>query len=387
MRLIKIKDDCRYFDGSRPCRMNKLKGYECAGCPSYKKYKERILIIKLDATGDVLRTTSIVPKIKEKFPFSFVVWITKPGSAELVASNPDIDRVLDYADTGLLSRLQVEEWDYVYNLDNSHSSAALAALAKAKQKRGFVLSDKGVITPLDRGSQKWLMAASFDKVKKENSVSYQEIIYGICGFHPPVRRPCLFLSPELLKWADTLVDGVLPKKKNRFPAVGINTGSGGRWPKKMLDVASIIRLIKEILKSGPDANIILLGGESEREKNDNIAKAVNSNKVINIGSNYSILQFGAIINKCDVILCADTLALHIASALNIPVVAVFGPTSSSEIYDYDGLILKMDSGIKCLCCYNDCNKRDNCMSLLSCTRIIENINKQINYGKNNRKIR
>lgn len=378
MPEIKIKDKCRFFDGSRPCRMNKEVGCECPNCDSYSKYKEKILIIKLDAIGDVLRTTCILKKIRERLPSSFIAWVTKPESIPLLSTNPDIDRVIDYSDMELFGRLQVQEWDYVYNLDNTHSAAALASLAKAKTKKGFFLSKHGIITPTNEAARRWLEMAVFDKAKRENLRSYQEIIYEICGFRPPISKPDLFLPQEVIKWADNLLNKFFTDRKNKPVVIGINTGSGTRWPKKMLDRKGIIQVIKALLKEDPDWRITLLGGLGEAEKNSSIVKAVNSKRVINIGCNYSVLEFSAIIQKCNVVLTADTLALHIASALEVPAVALFGPTSLNEIYDYNGLILKMATHLGCLTCYGDCNSPNNCMSLFPILRIVANIKKQIN---------
>lgn len=377
--MTKIRNNCRFFDGSKPCIMNKKYGFACSDCDSYSKYNKRILIIKLDAIGDVLRTTCILVKIKEQFPFSFIAWITKPESIELLSSNPNIDRVIDYNDAGLLARLHIEEWDYVYSLDNAHSSAALASFTKAKIKKGFLLSKHGIITPTNTAALKWLTMAVFDRAKKENLKSYQEIMYGICGFASPISKPNLTIAQSIIQWVDKLFCDFLPGIEDKPIIIGVNTGSGSRWSKKMLDEENIIKVIRELLEDNSEYYIILLGGPDEREKNNNIAKMVKSERVINIGCNYSILQFSAIIKKCNVILTGDTLALHIASALDVPVAALFGPTSSNEIYDYDGLILKMRTQIECLGCYNDCNKSDNCMNLFSINQIIENIKKQINY--------
>lgn len=94
-----INKDCRFFKGSQPCIYNKTVGFECTICPEYKRRGESVLIIKLDAIGDVLRTTCIVPKIKEQFPESYLTWITRPESMELLLSNPEINEVWDYDNT------------------------------------------------------------------------------------------------------------------------------------------------------------------------------------------------------------------------------------------------------------------------------------------------
>lgn len=374
----KIRYDCRFFDGSRPCAQNKQEASECPDCISYSRYKERILIIKLEAIGDVLRTTCILPKIKEKFPLSFVAWVTKPESTELISSNPGIDRVFDYNDIWSFNRLQLEEWDYVFNFDNSCSAAALTSLVKAKTKKGFLLSKKGVMTPSGKAALKWLTMASFDKEKKVNTESYQKIMYEICGFLPPIQKPVLSLSEEIIAWAKSLFKRLTSKKDGNAVFVGINTGSGRRWPKKMPDEKAIIKIIRLLLKSEPDWRIILLGGPQEKEKNKRIAKAVHSRLVIDIGCNHSLLRFSAIIGNCDAILAGDTLALHIASALSVPAVALFGPTSINEVYGYNGLIRKMALKRDCLCCYADCDKPDNCMSGFGAREIAGELKKQIN---------
>ncbi len=56
-----LKLDCRYYKGEKPCKFNRL----CKGCSHYEPMGKRILIIKLGATGDVLRTTPILKPLKE----------------------------------------------------------------------------------------------------------------------------------------------------------------------------------------------------------------------------------------------------------------------------------------------------------------------------------
>jgi len=63
-----LKPDCRHFPGDRPCRCNKESGRTCDDCPDYKTAGTQILIIKLAALGDVLRTTVILPGIIVKWP-------------------------------------------------------------------------------------------------------------------------------------------------------------------------------------------------------------------------------------------------------------------------------------------------------------------------------
>ena len=60
MKITDVKYDCKYFRGGIPCKPNKLKGKVCASCDEFKAISKRILIIKLGAIGDVIRTTPLV---------------------------------------------------------------------------------------------------------------------------------------------------------------------------------------------------------------------------------------------------------------------------------------------------------------------------------------
>src|SRR6202011_2462167 len=54
-----INHRCRHYRASRPCVFNKADGSECPACHHVSEYQERILFIKLDAIGDVLRSASL----------------------------------------------------------------------------------------------------------------------------------------------------------------------------------------------------------------------------------------------------------------------------------------------------------------------------------------
>ena len=65
---MNYKADCLHFKGHIPCKPHKESGYHCENCPSYTPVSKRILIIKLGAIGDVIRTTPLVVKFKLLYP-------------------------------------------------------------------------------------------------------------------------------------------------------------------------------------------------------------------------------------------------------------------------------------------------------------------------------
>ena len=69
-----VRQDCVFFRGSIPCVPNKQTGAVCTTCDVYRPVSKRILIIKLGALGDVIRTTPLVVKFRKEFPIA-----TLPG--------------------------------------------------------------------------------------------------------------------------------------------------------------------------------------------------------------------------------------------------------------------------------------------------------------------
>ncbi|HVO76072.1 MAG TPA: hypothetical protein VMT35_18755, partial [Ignavibacteriaceae bacterium] len=85
MKLKDVKIDCRFLRGDIPCKPNKLYGVHCVDekgkdCSYYDPIKEKILIIKLGAIGDVIRTTPLLERIKKDYPKAKIFWLTKAPS-------------------------------------------------------------------------------------------------------------------------------------------------------------------------------------------------------------------------------------------------------------------------------------------------------------------
>ena len=71
-----VKTDCRYYKGYIPCKPHKKEGVHCDNCKYYDPIKQRFLIIKLAAIGDVIRTTPLLHKLKKEFPNAEINWLT-----------------------------------------------------------------------------------------------------------------------------------------------------------------------------------------------------------------------------------------------------------------------------------------------------------------------
>ena len=69
--------DCFHFRGDVPCAPHKRAGVHCDGCPEFRARAGRILLVKLGAAGDVIRTTPLLRPLRREFPRHRLTWITQ----------------------------------------------------------------------------------------------------------------------------------------------------------------------------------------------------------------------------------------------------------------------------------------------------------------------
>ncbi len=365
-----LKTDCKHFPGDRPCVFNKTEGVMCDDCPHYRVNSFSILIIKLDAVGDVLRTTCILHGLKARYPDSEITWVTRQSSIPLFENNRLVDRVLVYESTEAILSTAVQQFDLLINLDAARDSAALASRVQSAQKRGFGLDSKGHVSPFNTEAVRWLEMGAFDQKKKANVLSYQDLMLEICGLGGSPKDIVLPLSDAEKAFAEDFARRhSLGTGKIR---IGINTGASPRWQYKKWTEEGFVALLKLILQK-TDWTVLLYGGPHEVERNAHLA-SIDRKKIIDTGTGNTLRQFFALVSLCDVFFTGDTMGVHVATALKKKIVAYVGPTSAAEIDAYGGQVTKIQSDLDCLVCYKPrCDFNPNCMNSLSAERMFSAI--------------
>ncbi len=324
----------------------------------------RILIVKTSALGDVLRTTSILPGLVERYPDAKITWVTASEARDLVAHHPLVARVetvdlLVPASLDLVgARLAREDWDLVLSFDDEEPVCRLATRVAGRARSGAFLDDAGRRYYTD-DVEPWfgmgLLArdglAAADARKRANGRSHAEIFASMLGVRPG--RPELPVDAESLAHAASRLD--LATRRARGPVIGLNTGAGGRWPTKAIAVERCIELVAELQRRRRGAvGFVLFGGEEEARRNHEIAAGVRElyprPDLVDTGLANPITEFAALISCCDLVVTSDSLGMHVAIARAIPVVAFFAPTSAAEI-DLFGLGEKVVSTAPDYCSY------------------------------------
>ncbi len=373
-----IAFDCRYFLGDRPCKWHKATGTLCT-CEHYRPIGERILIIKLDAMGDVLRTTALLPALAAAHPDAAIAWITRRESLPLLGRNPYLSEMIEYGPDAL-AQLQARVFDRVINLDAGKASAALASLANAKRKDGFVLSASGFVEPTNAAARRWLELGVFDDLKRQGRKTYQEWMLEILGLSGAPHRYVLELGEDERERGRMRLER-LGVDLSR-PVIGLNTGAGGRWELKRWREDGYLDLVERLARKH-DVQFVLLGGPEERERNRRLASQ-SGVPLFDSGSDNPVRHFAAIVAACDVVVCGDTLAMHLSLALGRRTIVLFGPTSSAEIEMY-GLGEKIVPAMDCLACYKTtCDFVPNCMDLITTGMVEAAVERQFQQALANR---
>jgi ADP-heptose:LPS heptosyltransferase len=356
-----IHTDCKYYKGSMPCDFHKKDGRLCESCPDYSKVGTRILIVKLAAVGDVLRTTSILGALVKKYSSTQISWITRLSAAPLLVGNPLIDRVLT-AESNYLEYLRNERFDVGICLDADPLSATIHSIATCDERFGFVSDQKGSVQPANELAVEWWLMGLHDQKKKANRKTYQQIMHEVCSLPLPTERPQIFLNGNAAQFGKNFLH--LHHLNGKTKILGINTGGGARWQYKKWTFEGYVGLIKLLHAAHPDVGILLLGGPEEVELNARILEDA-GDSVVDGGCTNSLTEFASLVNTVDVLLTSDSLAMHIGVALKKSTVVLVGPTSPWELDVFgNGKILHSD--IECLACYLPrCDKTVTCMNTLS----------------------
>jgi ADP-heptose:LPS heptosyltransferase len=368
-----VSYDCRFFQGDRPCIWHKREKVICQ-CGHYRAVGKRLLVIKLDAVGDVLRTTCILPVLKRQWPDCTVAWITHPDSIPLLRNNPYIQEVISSGPDALL-QLAVRKFDIVIALDAGRTSASLASLARAKEKIGFVLHESGFVTATNPAAEDWLRMGIFDDLKVANRRTYQEIMCSILGLPTAGMAYVLELSDKEITAARSRLEGMgIDCNK---PIVGIHTGGGGRWRFKQWNASGFRELIPQIVnEAGDNVQVLLFGGPLERELNRALREELDIT-LFDAGCDNELREFAALVKHCTVVLSGDSLAMHVALAVGSRVVVLFGPTSHAEI-ELFGQGEKVIPDLNCLVCYKeDCDFVPNCMDSISVDAVKQALFRQL----------
>ena len=280
----------------------------------------KILIIHTAFIGDIVLSTPLIQKLKDLYPKSEIDYLTLPTNQSVLYNNPNLNEIILYDKKGkdkgikgflrILKILKQKKYDYAVIPHRFIKSILLAKLAKISDIVGFDVAT---------GSSLLDKKVHYDMKKHEverllNLVEYE-------GEKIPVR---IYPAKENFVKIEKMLknSGYTGKKEQKL----ILVAPGSQRPEKMWPIEKYREII-ERLKKNKNYFIGITGSKSEKELPLNFEKDKN---VIDFRGEISLVEFGALISKADVVVGNDSSPIHIASGFEKPfVIGIFGPGKRS----------------------------------------------------------
>lgn len=332
----------------------------------------RILVRGTNWLGDAVMTTPALWRLREKFPNHYIALLTPEKLKDLWLNHPSVSEVISFSQTesifAVAKKLRMKNFDEALVLPNSPRSAIEVFLARIPRRlgysrpwRNFFLTQ--AIAP--RGEAVKMHKRSVSEIKK------------LIAQHSPAKDgsgrfpQCAHQSLEYLHLAKVMgasAEAIPPKlfvtsgetetaaRKFRLeqlprPIVGLNAGAeygpAKRWP-----VERFIAAVKEV-RSRMNCGWILFGGKYDVPLAGQIESAVGG-AVLNMAGKTSLRELMSLLKCCRVFLTNDTGPMHVAAALGVPMVAIFGSTSpelTGPMPASDSLLKIVGSNAPCSPCF------------------------------------
>ena len=282
---------------------------------------DKILVIRVDGIGDLLNSTPAISLLRENYPSAEITVLARPLNAPVLIGNPDVDRILTFARDGecrsLKARLQFyrklrrEQFQLVVAMQTAMWSHLVAFLSGAPHRLGrYQKRFRSTLTHAWHGK--------YPKGETHEVDRNLELVRLICEGEG-TRSLKFYLSPDEITEAKNHLAS-LEIEADAF-LIGIHPGGSSfdkRWPeKRYAELAD--RLAQQY-----NATVLLLHGPGEAALARNIQQAMQSPAIVHAPE--TIRELGALLSCCNLVVCNDSGPMHLAAALDVPMVAIFGPT-------------------------------------------------------------
>jgi heptosyltransferase-2 len=333
---------------------------------------ERILVRSANWVGDAIMTTPALHAIRRNFPAAHITLLAKPWVAPVFKNNPDIDQVMLYQASGrhagflglwrLACDLRAGRFDLAILLQNAFEAALLCFLARIPRRLGFTTDGRTAL--LTERVRTWR------SLKRGHLVDYYLGL--LCGAAMTLhgRRLTLVLTTAEKNAALRALarDGL----GNAPLLVGLNPGAthgtAKRWlPERYAELGR--RLVSE-----HRAAVTIFGAPDEADLGRRLSERIGTG-CVNFAGHTSLRQAMALIGCCDLFITNDSGLMHVAAALDVPQVAIIGPTdpvATGPVNANSRLVHLPETCELSPCLKPHCPIRDHrCMTAISVDRVMQ----------------
>lgn len=333
--------------------MNKGQGYK------------RILIVRMDRVGDLVLSTPAIKAVRDAYPESHIAVLVRPYSFDVISGNPNINEVITY-DKGKEGRgifgnikfifgLRKKKFDLAIILHPKNSSHLFTFLAGIPERIGY---DKKLGILLTK------KVPHTKQFGLKHEIDYTFDLLRYIGVDPKASDLYMPLSKESEKKISDIFakNGITEKDV----VITVNPGAScvsKRWSYERFASAS------DALINKFDAKIIIISGPEDKIFADRTAALIKKG-AINMGGKTSISDLASILKRSKLFISNDSGPVHIACALGIPVISIFGrsdrglsPRRWGSVGKRD-IVLHKDVGCE-VCLAHKCKRGFACLQAIS----------------------
>lgn len=332
----------------------------------------RILCIKLKHIGDVLLTTPAIRAIRRAWPESRIAALVPRGTEEVLLGNPDLDDLLVFDRGGgvtgsLRTVMAVRRYrpDLVLELGQGDREAVLGWLSGARWRAGYSPKNSG-------GWRRVLLNRMIAWNGRQHVIEANLELVRACGIPAEASSPVLVVQPEVrTRMASRLQSGGLRPDQ---PLVVVHPVS--RWLFKAWPGPGCAEVIDHLVRQAKVAVAVTSGpGPSEVEAARRILTRV-AVPVIDLVGQTTLPELAAVLERAQLFVGVDSAPMHMAAALGIPVVALFGPSGEHNWGPSGPGHVVVTQDLLCRPCGQDgClgTKRSDCLEAISSQAVIRAI--------------
>ncbi|MDD5757472.1 MAG: lipopolysaccharide heptosyltransferase I [Desulfobulbaceae bacterium] len=295
----------------------------------------KILLVKTSAIGDVLHTLPALAVLRNYYPKAKISWLVEEEAAGIVLGHPDIDNILiskrkkwlrDFRSGdrskalkeffSFIKLVRNEDYDLLIDFQGLLKSSLFIACCRAKRKVGF---GRGMAHA--EGSYLFLNEHIPPVPMDIHAVTRDLLLLEAIGIKSEKIRYTFPVDHEHLDKAKKLLSTVGVDSSK--PLIAINPMT--TWPTKHWSSKGFASVADHLIMTGIE--VIFTGGASDKGAIQKTIALMNRGQAYNVAGETDLKTLAALFSFSQIVISTDTGPMHLAAAVNTPVVALFGPTA------------------------------------------------------------
>ncbi|MGD0278983.1 MAG: lipopolysaccharide heptosyltransferase II [Smithella sp.] len=327
---------------------------------------DKILIRGTNWIGDAILTLPAVASIRATYPRAHIAMLVKPWVADIYKLFSDFNEIIIYENKfdnpagvfRLAQTLKGKKFDAAILLQNAIEAAIITLSAGIPIRAGYDSDARGLLLTH--------RVRLTEAIKKIHQIDYYLEMVKDLGCVPVDREMHMETKMNLLDVRNVLRKFIPETKKAIIGiAPGATYGSAKKWfPDRFAATAD--RLDEKF-----SAQIIIMGGKADEETAQEIQKLARA-KLISLAGKTTLQEAIYLISQCSLFISNDSGLMHIAGALNIPTIAIFGSTNPVTTAPVGNKSIIVRHEVSCSpCLKKTCPADFRCMRLISVEDVLQ----------------